>query len=137
MNGLSIKEVAKAANVSKETIRYYESRGLIPIPPRTESGYRIFPKETIKRINFIKHAQELDFTLEEIKKLLEAYDEEIVDLREIKEFTAQKIKEIEFKIRDLQNMKRVLFNLAEKCPDSKASIFECPLIQKFTEGGSK
>ena len=67
MTGLTIRQVANAEKVNLETVRYYEKRGLIVEPLRTESGYRRFPDEAIERISFIKRAQELGFTLEEIK----------------------------------------------------------------------
>ncbi|MEX2603214.1 MAG: MerR family transcriptional regulator, partial [Gracilimonas sp.] len=66
-----IGEVAKRANVNKETVRYYEKRKLIPKPDRRRSGYRIFTQRHIDQIRFIKRAQELGFTLSEIKELLE------------------------------------------------------------------
>ena len=66
MNGLRSGELAKAADVNVETLRYYERRGLLPEPPRRESGYRVYPAESISRLRFIKGAQELGFTLEEI-----------------------------------------------------------------------
>lgn len=73
MSILTIGEIARQSNVHVETIRYYEKRGLIAEPPRTESGYRMFSQETITEIKMIKHAQELGFTLEEIKKILAIY----------------------------------------------------------------
>jgi DNA-binding transcriptional MerR regulator len=76
MEGLTISQVAKASNVNIETIRYYERRGLIPEPPRTNSGYRMFSYEVIRDIQFIKRAQDVGFTLEEIKKLLSASNTE-------------------------------------------------------------
>ncbi|MCD8502155.1 MAG: MerR family transcriptional regulator [Bacillaceae bacterium] len=72
MKGLTISQVAREANVNIETIRYYERRGLISEPPRTESGYRKFPQEVVNDIKFIKRTQDLGFTLEEIKSLLSA-----------------------------------------------------------------
>jgi DNA-binding transcriptional MerR regulator len=72
MEGLTISQVAKEANVNIETIRYYERRGLIPEPPRNKSGYRKFPKTLVKDIQFIKRTQDLGFPLEEIKSLLNA-----------------------------------------------------------------
>ncbi|MAL18779.1 MAG: heavy metal-responsive transcriptional regulator [Balneola sp.] len=73
-NGVStfkIGEVARRADVNKETVRYYEKRNLIPKPDRRRSGYRIFTQRHIDQIKFIKREQELGFTLREIKELLE------------------------------------------------------------------
>jgi len=65
-----ISEVAEKCNINKETIRYYERKGLIPKPTRTDTGYRMYTEETVRRIKFIKRMQELGFTLAEIYKLL-------------------------------------------------------------------
>ncbi len=116
MNGLTISQVAKASNVNIETIRYYERRGLISEPPRTDSGYRMFPQQVIQDIEFIKRAQDLGFTLEEIKDLLSASsgDEEFLS-EKMHDFASGKIGEIEKKIRDLNEMKLLLEAMVEKC----------------------
>ncbi|MFF0826290.1 MerR family transcriptional regulator [Brevibacillus sp. NPDC003359] len=79
MDGLTRSQVASEAKVHIETVRYYEKRGLIATTPRNESGYRMFPQQTVTDIQFIKRAQEIGFTLEEIKNLLSLYknDEEL------------------------------------------------------------
>lgn len=135
MNGLTISQVAKAANVNIETIRYYERRGLISEPPRTESGYRAFPQHVIQDIQFIKRAQDLGFTLEEIKNLLSASsgDEEFHS-EEMREFASGKIEEIEKKIRDLNEMKLLLKALVEKCPGSGVPKNQCPIMKQLSEG---
>ncbi|MGE6718314.1 MerR family transcriptional regulator [Peribacillus frigoritolerans] len=135
MKGLTRSQVAKAANVNIETIRYYERRGLISEPPRNDSGYRMFPQEVIQDIEFIKRAQDLGFTLEEIKNLLAASngDEEFYS-EEIHDFAAGKIEEIKKKIRDLNDMKFLLEGLVEKCPGSGIPKDQCPIMKKLSEG---
>src|SRR5215467_5078830 len=66
----TIGELAKSAGVNVETVRYYERRGLLPKPPRGASGYRLFPPEALRRLQFIRRAQELGFSLDEICELL-------------------------------------------------------------------
>ena len=134
MDGLTIGQVAKGANVNVETVRYYERVGLIPLPPRTESKYRLFPAEVIQRIKFIKKAQDLGFTLSEIKTLLSIYDSKNFDCKEVQQFASQKIEEIELKIKDLQDIKSILQDLTNRCP-GQGSIGECPIINEFEEGG--
>ncbi|WP_100401202.1 MerR family transcriptional regulator [Bacillus sp. FJAT-44742] len=131
MEGLTISQVAKEANVNIETIRYYERRGLISEPPRTESGYRKFPQEVVKDIKFIKRTQDLGFTLEEIKSLLSASNDEKFRSEEMHHFATSKIKEIETKIHDLHQMKTLLEDLAEKCPGSGIPKNGCPIIKNF------
>src|SRR6266851_4535416 len=67
---LTIGQVARGAGVHLDTVRYYERRGLLPPPPRTAAGYRQYPPDTVRRVAFIKRAQALGFTLEEIDGLL-------------------------------------------------------------------
>lgn len=131
MEGLTIGQVAREANVNIETIRYYERRGLIFEPHRTESSYRKFPLEVVEDIKFIKRKQDLGFTLEEIKSLLSASNDEKFRSDEMRDFATSKIKEIETKIHDLHQMKTLLEDLAEKCPGSVVSKSECPIIKNF------
>lgn len=135
MDGLTISQVAKLANVNLETVRYYEKRGLIAEPPRTESGYRVFPLEVVGRIKFIKRAKELDFTLVEIQKLLLISDHnDSFTAQEVQQFARQKFDKIEAKIRDLENMKSVLQDLLERC-SGKGPICDCPIIQCLSQEG--
>ncbi|WP_460001753.1 Hg(II)-responsive transcriptional regulator [Paradesulfitobacterium aromaticivorans] len=125
-------ELAKNAGVNIDTIRYYEKLGLIPEQLRTKSGYRVFTPEMVERIRFIKRSQDLGFTLSEIKKLLTMAESGSYGCREVREFTSQKIKEIEQKIRDLQNIKNVLQDLSSKCCDEWA-IEHCPIIESLQD----
>ena len=134
MDELTIGQVAKGAHVNVETVRYYERVGLIPLPPRTESKYRLFPVEVIQRIKFIKKAQDLGFKLSEIKTLLSISDSEEYGCREVQQFASQKIEEIELKICDLLEIKSILQDLTNRCP-GQGSIGECPIINEFKEGG--
>jgi len=131
MEGLTISQVAKEANVNIETIRYYERRELISEPPRTESGYRKFPQEVVEDIKFIKRTQDLGFTLKEIKNLLAASNDENFRSGEMRDFATSKMKEIETKIHNLQQMKTLLEDLAGKCPGSGVSKGKCPIIKNF------
>ncbi|WP_191567616.1 MerR family transcriptional regulator [Metabacillus idriensis] len=135
MKGLTISQVAKASNVNIDTIRYYERRGLISEPPRTDSGYRMFPQEVIQDIQFIKRAQDLGFTLEEVKELLAASNgDEEFHSEEMNDFASSKLEEIEKKIRDLNEMKLLLEGLVEKCPGSGVPKDQCPIMKKLSEG---
>ncbi|AXF56792.1 MerR family transcriptional regulator [Salicibibacter kimchii] len=134
MNGLTISQIAKRSNVNIETVRYYEKRGLISEPPRTESGYRKFPQGVIKDLQFIKRAQDVGFTLEEIKKLLLASNNEDFHSEEVYEFAMNKIQEIEKKIHDFNHMKSLLGELAAKCPGSGTPKDQCPIIKNLSKG---
>ncbi|RBP05334.1 MerR family transcriptional regulator [Rossellomorea aquimaris] len=132
MIGLSISMIAKQADINLQTIRFYEKRGLLPEPPRSESGYRVYSEEYVARIKFIKRAKELGFTLDEIKQLL-TISEGGHDAQTIKNFTSEKIMEITKKINDLQRIKGTLQKLSDECPGPGVPSSECPIIQDLTE----
>ena len=121
-------KVALRAGVNVETVRYYEQRGLIPEPPRTASGYRQYTEDYVERIRFIKRAQELGFTLEEIKELLSLRVDPETDRGEVKQRAAAKIVDIEKKISDLERMKRQLKRLVTSC-SGRGPTSECPILE--------
>lgn len=130
-----IGEAARRANVNKETVRYYEKRQLIPKPDRRYSGYRIFTQRHIDQIKFIKRAQELGFTLSEIKELLGLRRDKHSTCSEIKQEAQQKYRDVVEKIEDLQRIKTTLADLIDSC-DSEGPKGECPIL-KALEGKNK
>jgi MerR family copper efflux transcriptional regulator len=130
MDGLSIGDVAKQAKVHIETLRYYERRGLLASPPRTMSNYRLYSEETVRRVRFIKGAQELGFSLKEILELLSLRAEPKTSCEDIRECAEAKIKDIEEKIRSLQAMKQALAKLVTECSGS-GPVTECPILESF------
>lgn len=137
MKGLTTSEVAKECNVNVETIRYYERRNLIPEAPRTESGYRIFSTGIVDRIKFIKRAQELDFSLSEIQKLISITENDSnFTSQEIQQFAEKKLAKIETKISGLKSVQSILHDLLERC-SGKGPICECPIIQNLSEEGER
>lgn len=130
--GYRIGELADQCEVNKETIRYYERVGLIPHPPRNDSGYRSYPESTVRRVHFIKRMQELGFSLKEIDRLLGIVDQDEARCQNMYEFTIAKIEEIEQKIQDLMRVKSVLYDLKERCPNEK-DLYECPIIDTVME----
>ncbi len=128
MNRLTIGQLAKRANVNVQTVRYYERRGLIPDPPRRESGYRLYSQNDIARIQFIKRAQELGFSLKEILELLFLRVDPDTTCGDVKRTAEAKIGEIEEKIRDLQKMKEALTKLAAACK-GRGPTSECPILE--------
>lgn len=130
-----IGEVARRADVNKETVRYYEKRGLIPEPDRRRSGYRIFTRRHIDQIKFIKRAQELGFTLSEIKELLELRMDENTTCSEIKSEAQEKYRDVVEKIEDLQRIKETLVDLIDSC-SGEGPKGECPILEAL-EGESE
>ncbi len=111
MKQLTIGELAKQGGVNLETIRYYERKGLLPKPPRTPSGYRAFPEMAVRRIRFIKQAQELGFSLKEIEELLALRIAPGSTRADVRERAEAKITDIEDKISRLRSMKKALERL--------------------------
>ena len=106
---LRVGEVAARAGVHRETLRYYERRGLVPAPPRRSSGYRAYPADTVERVRLIKWAQGLGFTLREIGELARIPSDHVRGrAMRVRANAARKIREIDEKIGQLQAMKRRL-----------------------------
>jgi len=127
---LTIGILAKRSCVSVETIRYYQRRHLLQKPSKPLGGYRQYSSETVTRVRFIKRAQVLGFTLEEITGLL-GLDERKACL-ETREITAQKVALIEQKIADLSRMKKALSRLVRACDASSAGE-PCPIIHLLVQ----
>ena len=126
---ITIGRLAKAAEVNVETIRYYQRVGLITEPVKPLEGFRVYPDETIKRIRFIKRAQKLGFSLQDIAHLLELGDGHCDDVREQAE---QKLEQIEMQINDLESMRATLKKLISECSAGNESGC-CPIVQSLTE----
>lgn len=131
-SGLTIGRLARAANVGIETIRYYQRRELLPMPDATDGTFRLYPLELIDRIQFIKRAQELGFSLEEISSFLRLSDG--TDRSAIRKIANARLREIQAKIADLQRMESVLSHLVEECEATDRSA-PCPVISALTGTG--
>lgn len=129
---LTIGQVAKAANVHVETMRYYERRGLVPKPPRGPSLYRRYPEDTVLRVQFVKHAQDLGFSLREIRELLSLRAAPKARCADVKRRAQTKIEEIETKVHALQGMRRALRRLVSQC-DGKLPASACPILESLDD----
>jgi MerR family copper efflux transcriptional regulator len=127
MKPLKSGELAKQANVNPETLRYYEREGLLSTPQRTENGYRLYSETDVRQVRFIKRAQELGFSLKEIRELLALRLDASQSASEVKQLAQQKIVEIEDKIQSLQAMKATLNDLAQAC-SGEGSVDHCPIL---------
>ncbi len=125
---LSIGQVATAADVNIQTIRYYERRGLFAAPKRTPAGYRQYAEEAVHRLRFIKHAQDLGFSLQEIEELLALRVRHGAACDVVERKTRKKIEVVQQRIRDLQRMKRTLERLAAACAVRRHTT-ECPILE--------
>lgn len=129
MNYLKVGEIAKKVGVNVETLRYYEKIKLMPKPKRIESGYRVYDASDLQRLLFIKRGKELGFTLKEIKELLELKIESTATCGDVKHLAEHKLTDIEKRIRDLKNIKKVLLKLITQCVCKEVSTEECPILE--------
>ena len=127
MSTLKIGQVAKHAGVTVETIRFYETEALIPEPARSESGYRLFTSDTIRRVQFVQRAKELGFSLNDIRELLTIRSEPSANCAGVKARASRKITDIEEKIGDLTRIRDALTSLVEQC-NADAQLDECPIL---------
>jgi Hg(II)-responsive transcriptional regulator len=128
VGALRIGEVAARAGVNVQTLRYYERRGLLSEPRRAPSGYRLYSAETIRILWFIKRAQELGFSLEEIDRLLKLRDDRVTSCEDVQALAQQKIEAVEEKIRRLSALQVALEELVRNCERGDRSR-ECPILE--------
>lgn len=128
-SGLTIGRLARAANVGIETVRYYQERQLLPLSKATNGAFRVYPLELVDRIRFIKRAQELGFSLDEIATFLKLQDGE--DRDEIRKVATDRLAQIRNKITDLQRMEQLLAWLVNEC-EATGRAQPCPIITAFT-----
>lgn len=129
-NQLTIGRMAEQAGVGIDTVRFYERRGLLPEPRRTAAGYRLYGKDSINRIRFVRRAKRLGFTLDEIENLLKLQDQG-GRKSEVKEITTRKLQQIDAKIADLSRMRTVLETLATEC-SGRGNVSSCPIIEAIS-----
>jgi Hg(II)-responsive transcriptional regulator len=128
MVGMKIGEVAARAGVNPQTLRYYERRGLLREPDRSQSGYRSYSPDAVRVVRFVKHAQELGFTLSDIDELLQLAAGEPGTCRAVRALAKTKLAELDRKIAMLRAMRRSLERLVKTCDRPRAQR-ECPLLQ--------
>ena len=129
---LTIGKVAKLAEVNVETIRYYQRRGLLAEPDKPYMGYRRYPADMVKHIRFIKRAQALGFTLNEVALLMEL--EEARACGKTRALARDKINAIDQKLTGLTNMRTALAARVRQC-DAGESTKGCPIIHALAQGG--
>ena len=127
---LKIGEVAERGGVNLQAIRYYERERLLPEPPRLESGYRMFPESTVRLVRFIKRAQEIGFSLGEIRELLSLRMDAQRERAEVRTLAQAKMTDIDGKIRTLKAMKTALHRLTERCSGCGPAT-ECPILESI------
>ena len=119
-------EVSKRVGCHIETVRYYERIGLLPPPPRSKGGHRIYNRDHLKRLTFICRGRELGFTLKQVRGLLRLVDGGDYSCGEVKALTLDHLGKIQRKVADLRRMARVLKEMAAQCEGG--TVPDCPII---------
>ncbi|MEE8295095.1 MAG: helix-turn-helix domain-containing protein [Sphingomonadales bacterium] len=129
---IKIGKLSNKTGVHIETIRYYERMKLIPKPARSEAGHRVYDEQHVKRLSFIRRCRELDFSLKEIRFLLQAAENENPSCAEVEKFSGKHLSLIQAKIKDLRAMEKIMKSLLNECQGNRT--LGCPLIDVLYEG---
>jgi DNA-binding transcriptional MerR regulator len=105
---LKIGEVSRRAEVGVETLRYYERLGLLGSPRRTESGYRLYSESIFGRLDFIRKAQAMGFTLEEIGRIIQESETGRSPCAEVRRIARRKLEELDLRLKQLRQYRNEL-----------------------------
>ncbi len=124
--GLTIGALSRCTGCNIETIRFYEKRGLVPAPPRTEGGHRVYDWSHLRRLGFIRRSRDLGFTLDEVRALLRLADRDHT-CAEVQTLALGHLASVRRKIADLQRLERTLSETADRCVGGNAP--DCPILE--------
>ena len=124
---VSIGILAKRLGVNVETIRYYERVGLLPAPPRSAGGYRLYGSAHAERLQFVRRARDLGLSLDEVRRLLDLADQKSKSCGKVHDLAAHHLADIRVRIADLKRMERVLSRLVQACAEGE--LPSCPLLE--------
>ena len=124
---ITIGALSDRARCDIETIRYYERVGIMPNPPRTKGGHRLYSDDHVKRLVFVRRCRELGFHLNQVRGLLQFVDSGEYTCGDVREVALEHLGEIRQKIADLRKLERVLKSMAAECDDG--NVPECAIIE--------
>lgn len=132
-----IGEIAKLAEVTPDTLRYYEKQKMMDHGLRTEGGFRLYTEDDLQRLKFIRHARQLDFSLESIRELLSIrIDPQHHTCQESKSIVQARLNEVEARIQELQTMRLSLQRLNDACCGTSHSSVYCSILETLEQGSS-
>lgn len=134
MDGFRIGELARLAGVPVDTIRYYERTGLIKDPPRSAAGYRLYTPAALARLQMVRRAKDLGFSLSEIGELLALYDQRDLPCQHLHCRVVNKLNELEGRILELHRIKSELKSLVGSC-GPLTPIHRCPVLAAIAPAG--
>lgn len=125
----SVGELANAGGCTVETVRYYEKIGLLPEPPRSAGGHRIYVLEQLKRLSFIRRSRELGFPIDQIRELLRCVDEPGHSCGDLQDMAMLQSSAIQQKIDDLLRLQHALNDMSARCKGKGYPLKDCPVIE--------
>lgn len=129
MSYLRIGDLSKRTETNNETLRFYESKGLLDEPRRSDAGYRLYTEEAVSKVNFIVRAKRMGFSLKEVAELLSLrVDRESSTCGEVKIMAEQKLIDIDKKLEELNLMKTALEQITEACCGGETSAVHCTIL---------
>jgi len=128
---VTIGGLSKQTGCHIETIRYYERIGILSKPPRTEGGHRLYEREQIKRLVFVRRSRELGFSLDEIRTLLRLVDGKRYTCQEVKIVSDRHLEDVKKKVSDLRKLQKTLSTISSQCDGG--SVPDCPIIEALFE----
>lgn len=129
--GLTRGALAARTGCHIETIRYYEQVGLLPPPPRSAGGHRLYGRDLVQRLNFVRRSRDLGFTVKEVRELLRLVDGGTYTCGEVEQLARDHVREIRRKIADLRRLQKVLETMAAQC--SGGAVRDCPIIDALCD----
>ncbi len=140
--GAQIGKVATQTGLSIDTIRFYEREGLSPEPHRSEGGYRLYHQPEIEQLQFIRKAQELGFSLQEIRELLIISNEQIEACNHVHDLIEHKLSTVRGKLKELARLERHLKAALAKCTETLSHSADqqherCPVIEQINRNKSE
>ncbi len=124
---LTIGQLARRAELAPETLRHYERLGLVEPSRRTDSNYRLYDADAVRRLHFIRRAQSLGFSLPEIRQLLGLHAQGAGDMAQVRAIAEQRLRQIEQRLADLHSLRAGLEQLLQACPGHGA-LADCPIL---------
>jgi DNA-binding transcriptional MerR regulator len=132
LDKLTIGQLSKKAGVKVVTIRYYEGLKLMSAPPRTQANYRLYDRQQLRRLRFIRRCRDLGFTLDQTRELLNLSTQSAKKCSRVDRITEEHLKEIECKVADLRRLAAELRRIKNRCP-GKRLIADCRILEALSD----
>lgn len=133
---MRIGELGQATGVDIETIRYYEKEGLLPVPQRSENGYRVFRAEHVERLAFIRHCRALDISLAEVKRLLDFIARPEADCGDIDRLIDAQLIKVKARLASMRALEKQLSVLKSRC-GANHTVGECGILHELVAAAHK